>query len=169
MALHELYLGGRRKQNDDFGMFPAATFDETVPFTPFNKEQPITYFQAREFDFVNETALVSYVAANPIATGDTAGAVLVPADFVMLAAYWKVVTPVAAGTFSAATRIGGTALIPNTPTAVADSNFVPLAAPLLFKTPDIMDVTWVAVPASGLAPLNLVVGFVGYHMRYGRW
>ena len=112
---------------------------------------------------------MAYVANNPIVTGDVTGAVLVPADFVMLGAYWKVVTPVAAGTFSAATRVGGTALIPNTATAVANSAYIPLAAPILFQTPDIVDVTWVAVPPTGLSPLDLVVGFVGYHLRYGRW
>lgn len=177
MATRELYLGGLRQQNASFAMFPAATFSAAAlaGIQPFNKEQPVTYFQARDFDFGNEPALIAYtrdqaLAGTPIVSADVLGSVIIPADFLAYGFYWKVASVNAGGTFAAATRVGGTSLLTATTTGTLNSAFVAWpSGPVLFKTPDIIDVTLGTVPAGGVGSLALVVGVIGWNMRYGNW
>jgi len=177
MATRELYLGGLRNQNPTFAMLPAAAFSAAAlaGIQPFNKEQPVTYFQARSFDFANDTALVNYTAAQaaagtPIVSGDVLGSVIIPADFLAYGFYWKVAAINTGGTFAAGTRVGGTSLLTATTTGTLNSAFVAWpSGPVLFKTPDIIDITLGTVPAGGIGPLGLIVGVIGWNMRYGNW
>ncbi len=177
MSTRELYLGGLRKQNTDFAMLPANTFSAAAlaGIQPFNKEQPVTYMQARDFDFAGDTALVKYtadqaLAGTPIVSADVLGAVIVPANFVAVYFYWAVVAINTGGTFSVATRVGGTALLTTTTTGTLNSAIVAWpSGPVLFKTPDIIDVTLPTVPAGGVGSLGLVVGVLGWNVRYGNW
>lgn len=177
MSTRELYLGGLRNQNPTFAMLPAAVFSASAlaGIQPFNKEQPVTYFQARDFDFANDTALVAYTAAQaaaatPIVSGDVLGSVIIPADFYAVAFYWKVAAINTGGTFAAGTRVGGTSLLTATTTGTLNSAVVAWpTAPVLFKTPDIIDITLGTVPAGGVGALGLVVGVIGWNLRYGNW
>lgn len=175
MSTRELYLGGPRQQNTNFAMLPAATFSAANPAQPFNKEQPVTYLQAREYDFGNDTALIRYTldqaaAGTPIASGDVLGSVVIPAFFYALGFYWNVETINAGGTFQAATRVSAVTLLTATTTGTANSNVVAWpTAPLWFKTPDILDITLGTVPAGGMGSLKLIVGIFGWHMRYGNY
>lgn len=177
MSTRELYLGGLRNQNVNFAMLPALAFSAAAlaGIQPFNKEQPVTYFQARSFDFANDTALVAYTlaqaaAGTPIVSADVLGACIIPADFVAYAFYWKVAAINTGGTFSVGTRVGGTALLTTTTTGTLNSAIVAWpSGPVLFKTPDIIDVTLPTVPAGGIGSLGLVVGVLGWNVRYGNW
>jgi hypothetical protein len=177
MATRELYLGGLRRQNADFAMYPANTFSAAAlaGIQPFNKEQPVTYFQARDFDFANDPALVRYTldqaaAGTPIVSADVLGSVIIPADFVAYAFYWKVAAINTGGTFAAGTRVGGVSLVTATTTGTLNSAIVAWpSGPVLFKTPDIIDVTLGTVPAGGIGSLGLIVGVLGWNMRYGNW
>ena len=60
MATYEVYLGGNRKQNDGFAMFPSATFAADSTVQPAVRQRPIMVFPARDLDFGNETALIEY-------------------------------------------------------------------------------------------------------------
>ena len=177
MSTRELYLGGGRNQNTNFAMLPNATFSAAAlaGIEPFNKEQPVTYLQAREFDFANDTALAAYVAAQaaagtPIVSGDVLGSVIIPANFYAVGAYWNVLSINAGGTFAMGTRVGGVSLLTATTTGTLNSNVIAWpTAPLFNKTPDMLDVTLGTVPAGGIGSLHLVVGIFGWNMRFGHW
>lgn len=170
MATYEVYEGGPRKQNNDYAMFPSATFAADSVIQPAVRQRPICVFPARDLDFGNETALIQFIKANPLASGDKLGAVIIPANFAAIGFYWRVVNINAGGSFSVATRVGGTALVTTTTTGTANSAFVAWpSAPVLFKTSDIIDVTFPTVPAGGMGSLELQVGVVGYDLRVGHW
>lgn len=177
MSTRELYLGGLRRQNADFAMLPANTFSAAAlaGIEPFNKEQPVTYLQAREYDFANDTALAQYTAAQaaagtPIVSGDVLGSVIIPANFYAVGVYWNVLGINTGGTFALATRVGGTSLLTATTTGTLNSAVIAWpSAPVFFKTPDLLDVTLGTVPAGGVGSLHLVVGVFGWNMRFGHW
>jgi hypothetical protein len=176
MATYELYLGGARQQNANFAMLPSAPFSASQPFVPVVKQIPVTFFLARNYDFgytqgiANDPALQDWLAnlATPLTSGDKLGSVVIPSDFLALGIYWKITTPLASGQFALGTRIGGTSLVAATTTGTANSAWVPWpSAPVLFKTPDIIDLTLTTVPAGGVGSLSIVAGVCGYHFRAG--
>lgn len=170
MATREVYLGGPRKQNDGFAMFPSADFTADSTMQPAVRQRPIMVFPARDLDFGNETALIEYQKRVPLASGDKYGALIIPANFVAVAFYWRVKNINAGGSFSAATRIGGTSLVGTTTTGTANSAYIAWTGGVtLFKTSDIVDVTFPTVPAGGMGTLDLQIGVLGYDLRIGDW
>lgn len=169
MATYEVYLGGPRQQNPTWGMFPSAPFSAANPSQPAVKERPIHQFIARNLDFTNDTALVSYNKTIVLANADKLGSVVIPANFLAIGFYWKVAVVNAGGTFAVGTRVGGTTLLAATTTGTLASGYVPWpSGPVLFPTSDIVDVT-LTVPGGGMGALSLVVGVVGDDLRYGNW
>lgn len=170
MSTYEVYLGGARKQNDGFAMFPSATFAADSTVQPAVRQRPIMVFPARDLDFGNETALIEYQKRVPLVSGDKYGALIVPANFVAVGLYWRVKTINTGGTFSLATRVGGTSLVTTTTTGTANSAYIDWpSGPVLFKTSDIIDVTFPTVPAGGMGSLDLQFGVLGYDVRIGEW
>jgi hypothetical protein len=174
MATYELYQGGSRQQNNNWAMFPAATFAASAPVDPAIKQIPASFFVSRTLDFSNDTALADYVsqlvtAGTPIASGDKAGAVVIPTEFLTVGFYWRVDRINAGGTFSVATRVGAVTLLagPQSTGTLASGYVTWPSGPVLFSTSDIIDVDFVTVPAGGVGPLSLTVGFHGIHFRHG--
>lgn len=170
MATYEVYEGGARKQNDGFAMFPSATFAADSVIQPAVRQRPVMVFPARDLNFGTETALIEYQKRVPLVSGDKYGALIIPANFVAIAFYWKVASINTGGSFSAATRIGGTSLVGTTTTGTANSAYIAWTGGVtLFKTSDIVDVTFPTVPAGGMGTLDLQIGVLGYDMRIGQW
>lgn len=172
MATYEVYEGGARAQNASFAMFPSATFAADAVIQPAVRQKPLLCMSSRDLDFGRETSLIKYIASLtvPLASGDKLGSIIIPANFVAIGFYWKVATVVAGGTFAAGTRIGGTSLVTATTTGTLNSAYVAWpSAPVLFKTSDVVDITFGTVPAGGLGALELQVGVLGYDMRIGQY
>lgn len=170
MATYEAYLGGLVQQNANLAKFPAAPFNQAVFIQPAVRQKPIRKFVARDLNFGLEPGLKTFVTSVNLASGDKLGSVIIPNNFLAQGFYWKVAGINAGGTFSVATRVGGTSLLTATTTGTAASGYVTWpSGPVLFALPDIIDVTFATVPAGGLGTLDLVIGVVGDDLRYGNW
>lgn len=170
MATYEAYLGGSRQQNPNFAMLPAAPFVADSTVQPAVRQRPISVFPARDLNFGTETALMEMVRRVPLVSGDKLGAQVIPANFLAMGFYWIIKTVNAGGTFAAATRVGGTSLVSATTTGTLNSAYVTWpSGPVLFKTSDIIDVTFGTVPAGGMGALDLQIGVLGFDLRIGQW
>src|SRR5665647_3907126 len=109
MATYEVYQGGSRQQNNNFAMFPAATFAASTGVDPVVKQLPAAFFISRTLNLGQDTGLQDYyaqlsAAGTPIVSGDKLGMLVVPTSFLAIGFYWSVNTINAGGTFSVGTR-----------------------------------------------------------------
>jgi hypothetical protein len=167
MATYELYFSGPRQQNIDWAIYPSAPFSAANPaaLPPANKT-PVVFGASRTLDFTNDTALAYFLgttlAAVPgFATGDIVGAQVLPSNSVLLGLFWSVNTAGTSGlTFSLQTRIASHALLGTTSgSAIASGWTVATLATggTFFPTPDIVDLTFVAVPGGGIGAFAITI------------
>lgn len=174
MSTYELYQGGPRVQNSDWAIFPAATFsaNNAAALGPASKT-PVVFGASRTLDFTNDVALSYFLNTTLSATGfvtaDILGVQVIPQFSVLLGVWWSVNTAGTAGlTFNLETRVASHALLGTTSgSAVASGWTVATLATggTYFPTPDIIDLTFVAVPGGGIGAFAITVTPVYYNFQ----
>ena len=195
MATHELYVGGPATANYSRAMFPAPAFnaadDQFKRVTVASHQGPTAYALSRVLD-VADNAFAEYVRNHTIAQGDVIGSILIPQNFLLTGAWYRLVTPQGTATTTitpsvrdlagatlpaiAANGTAGTVGYTHLGEAawITANGFVPVDAAakgaVFFATPAILDLTLTAFDStSQFGKMRLELALLGDTMYHGQY